>query len=180
MPKHIVTDDVRSVVLSMIDSWQGKLSWKLLCERVSRECALDATISRHTLLTYPDIELAFKIKKDWLRNNPETSSVPNDLQLRDAYKQIEKLKAEVLRLKSENTALTEQFIRWQYNLYLMGHRMNELNGGLPNGTDMEALKERLDIHPLPSNVDAQALNRPMTPLSRATDKKRYRVPDKGA
>lgn len=170
MPRTVITSNNKKKILDIIFAWKGKLSWSLLCERVTRELRLNTTISRHTLLAYEDVKIAFDEKKALLKMH----SFPDpreDLQLQDAYERIDKLEAKVRTLEAEKSLLIEQFVRWQYNLYLMGKNMDELNKELPESTNIEALSQM----PMPSDIDSSKLNQPLSKLTRANDNKRKRT-----
>lgn len=97
------------------------------------------------------------------------------MQLQDAYSRIDTLEAKVRSLEAEKTALTEQFVRWQYNLYYMSNNMDELNKELPEGVNIEELRIELERKPVPSNINMSKLNQPLTKLTRADDNKRKRT-----
>ncbi len=175
MPKILITNNNKKKILDIILSWRGKLSWSLLCERVTKELDLKNKVSRHTLLAYEEIKIAFENKKEWLKENPNPSYESDSTQLQDAYSRIDKLDAKVRCLEMENTALKEQLVRWQYNLYLMGNNMDMLNKELPNQTNIEELRVELEQKPIPSNVDMSKLNQPMSKLTRANDNRRHRA-----
>ena len=174
MPKTVITSSSKKKVLNIISGWQGKLSWSLLCERVTKELGLENTISRHTLLAYEDIKIAFEKQKEWLKEHPISAS-KDDMQLQDAYARIDKLEAKVRSLEAEKAALTEQFVRWQYNLYYMGNNMDELNKELPEDINIEELRAELECKPVPANIDMSKLNQPLSKLTRADDNRRKRT-----
>ena len=92
MPKIIVDDATCKSILRIISKWRGKLTWKLLCERVTSECGLKNNISRHTLLAYQEIQIAYNERKKML--NSEGSHhrlLPESKQLESAYIRIDKL-----------------------------------------------------------------------------------------
>jgi predicted nuclease with TOPRIM domain len=175
MPKIVITSSSKKKILNVISGWQGKLSWSLLCERVTKELGLESIVSRHTLLAYEDVKIAFEEKKAWLKEQPFSSSKKDDMQLQDAYSRIDTLEAKVRSLEAEKTALTEQFVRWQYNLYYMSNNMDELNKELPEGVNIEELRIELERKPVPSNINMSKLNQPLTKLTRADDNKRKRT-----
>jgi hypothetical protein len=170
MPKIVVSDDVHKNVLTLLASWKGRLTWKLLCERVTREFGLKKEVSRHTLLAYKDIEIAFNNRKAMLKEAPRHLDEPEDVQLENAYKRIDELESKNKLLQSEVSALREQIVRWMYNLYQMGHSMDEMNKVMPANFDIEEVKDR----PLPANVDPRMLNQPLPKITRADDNKRKR------
>lgn len=175
MPKTVITSSSKKKVLNIISGWQGKLSWSLLCERATKELGLENMISRHTLLAYEDIKILFEEKKTWLKEHPITANKKDDMQLQDAYSRIDKLEAKVRSLEAEKAALTEQFVRWQYNLYFMGNNMDELNRNLPAGESIEELSIELERKPISSNIDMSKLNQPLSKLTRADDNRRKRT-----
>jgi hypothetical protein len=147
MPKKIISDKVIKKTSDIITTWKGKLTWDLLCERVTKECGLETKVSRHTLLEYEEIKLAFNGRKEWLKENPTPLRETENLQLQDAYTQIDKLRAENKRLEDEKDAVREQFVRWQNNLYQMGINMDKLQS---------------------------ELNKPLSSIDRANDNRRKR------
>lgn len=173
MPKIVISDDVHKTILALLSSWKGKLTWKLLCERITRELGLEKEVSRHTLLAYKDIEIAFNTRKAMLKEAPQKYHGTEDAQLKNAYKRIDELETNNRRLHSEVSAMREQIIRWMYNLYQMGHNMDEMHAKIPESVDIEELKDRA----LPRNVDPESLNRPLPKITRADDRKRKRSRD---
>ncbi len=126
MPKILVDEYSKKSIIKIIDSWSGKLTWERLCERVSRELKLDEVISRHTLLSYDDIKLAFSTKKSNLKKAPENRYGLGDSSLQKAYERILILESANQRLEKEIAATREQFVRWQSNLYRMGVDMEKV------------------------------------------------------
>jgi hypothetical protein len=170
MPKIVISEDARKKVLNIISKWKGKLTWKLLCERVTRELGLKKEVSRHTLLAYVDIELAFNTCKASLKDGPHHLRETEDMQLENTYQRIDDLEAKNKVLLSEVKVMREQIVRWMYNLYQMGHNMDEMNKVIPPSVDIEEVKNRS----LPPNVDPELLNQPLPRITRADDNKRKR------
>jgi hypothetical protein len=127
MPKILVDDDSKRTIFKIIDSWRGKLTWESLCEKVSRELNFEQVISRHTLLSYDDIKLAFTTKKTKLRDAPEHKYGTGDSALLKAYERIQILESANQRLEKELAATREQFVRWQHNLYRMQVDMEQVS-----------------------------------------------------
>jgi len=127
MPKILVDDDSKRSIFKIIDSWRGKLTWESLCEKVSRELNFDQVISRHTLLSYGDIKLAFAAQKTKLKNAPEHKYGTGDSALLKAYERIQILESAYQRLEKELAATREQFVRWQHNLYRMQVDMEQVS-----------------------------------------------------
>lgn len=127
MPKILIDNDSKRAIIKIIDSWKGKLTWERLCEKVSRDLGFNEVISRHTLLAYGEIQLAFSNKKKILKDSPANKFGTGDVALDKAYERIQTLESANLRLEAEITATREQFVRWQFNLYRMGVDMEQLN-----------------------------------------------------
>jgi hypothetical protein len=127
VPKILVDEDSKKEIIKIIDSWRGKLTWESLCQRVSRELKFDEVISRHTLLAYDEIKLAFSTKKTKLKTEPEHRYGTGDSALQKAYERIQILESENQRLERVVGAIREQFVRWQYNLYRIGVDMEQVN-----------------------------------------------------
>jgi hypothetical protein len=115
------------------NKWAGKLTWEL---QSPASVLGEKRISRHTLLSYQVLVEAFNDK-----NAPKVSSGIRyhepDITLEFAKQQITTLEAKVARLEKQNNLLSEQFVRWQHNLYMMPR------------VDMEKLNAQID-KPLPA------------------------------
>lgn len=170
MPKIVISEDVHKSVLKIISKWKGKLTWKLLCERVTRDNELRKEVSRHTLLAYKDIEIAFNARKETLKSGATQSLLSEDKQLENAYQRIDVLQANNKALQGEVKAMREQVVRWMYNLYQMGLNMDEMNKVVLSSIDLD---EYIDKG-LPPNVEADKLNQPLPKITRADDNKRKR------
>jgi hypothetical protein len=127
MPKILVDEDSKRSIVKIIDSWTGKLTWERLCEKVSLQLQFDDVISRHTLLSYDEIKLAFSSKKERLKQSPAHKFGTGDTALQKAYERIQTLEAANQRLEKEIAATREQFVRWQSNLYRMGVDMEQVS-----------------------------------------------------
>ena len=101
------------------------------------------------MLENEDVSNAYYARKEWLRTNKDTTPKSNDLNLQNAFDEIDKLRAELESTKAKNKALIEQFVRWQYNLYMMSINMDQLNWELPQSVAMDKIMEILKGAPLP-------------------------------
>mgnify|MGYP001179613503 CR=1 FL=1 len=126
MPKILVDENSKKTIIKIIDSWRGKLTWGSLCEQVSRELKFEEVISRHTLLSYDDIKLAFSTKKSNLKDSSEHKYGTGDSALLKTYERVQILESANQRLEKELAATREQFVRWQHNLYRMGVDMEQV------------------------------------------------------
>ncbi len=127
MPKIVITQDNINSVLKIILTWEGKLTWKLLCEKVARELEID-NVERQSLAAYSAIQKAYTERKEELRAmSSEVITVSDDVTVEYLKKQVKELQAELSILKSQNHRYKERFILWQYNAYLNGVRVNRLD-----------------------------------------------------
>ncbi|MGV2989913.1 hypothetical protein ACE1OE_19955 [Vibrio sp. E150_011] len=131
MAQHY-TDKEIDIVVGLLDGWEGKLSWSLLCEQA--QIALNReVVTRQTLSSFPRVKDAFADMKGrglgsgkWQpKNGPRPQS------LEKATKTIIRLTDENERLKREARALLEQFAVWQYNAFRLRISGAELNKPLP-------------------------------------------------
>lgn len=136
MPKIIITEKTLPIALHELDKWSEKLTWERFAERLAQALG-EKRISRHTLLSYPVLVEAFKVKKAALKEVAQNAdSGEPDVTLEFAKQQIATLEAKVTRLEKQIELQHEQFVRWQHNLYMMPR------------VDMEKLNATLD-KPLP-------------------------------
>jgi len=132
MPKKIITEATLPIALHHLDKWSGKLTWELYAERLALALG-EKRISRHTLLTYKVLVEAFNARKNALRASTHISGAKEpDITLDFAKQEIATLEAKVARLEKQNDLFKEQFVRWQYNYYMMP------------GVDMEKLDQKKD------------------------------------
>lgn len=125
-----LTDERIAVVLEILDSWKGKLTWDLLLDAV--ETKTEIRYSRFTFAEYPEIANAFSLKKDALRGVlPQKRGEPRDERVRAALAQAERYKAKAERLGAENQQLLEQFVTWATNAERKGVTMSMLDAPLP-------------------------------------------------
>ena len=62
-----LTTERIAVVLEILDTWKGKLTWELLLDAVQE--ITGHRYSRFTFAEYPEVANAFSFKKDSLRGN---------------------------------------------------------------------------------------------------------------
>ncbi|MFA6015686.1 MAG: hypothetical protein WC742_11530 [Gallionellaceae bacterium] len=136
MPKKIITESTLPIALHEIDKWSGKLTWELYAEQLASVLG-EKRISRHTLLSYQVLVEAFNDKKSALKLAQESTPLEQDITVEFAKQQIAILEATVARLEKQNKLMSEQFVRWQHNLYMMPR------------VDMEKLNAQID-KPLPA------------------------------
>lgn len=127
MAKHIDQNDVVRVK-SILDGWQGKLTWDFLVVEFEKRYGRAST--RQALSRNSDIKNAFDDRKRHLKSGVSIKSKPQTLI--GAAQSIDRLSAENIRLKKENERLLEMFVVWQYNAYKRGITEDQLNEPLPS------------------------------------------------
>ncbi|HFC8830720.1 TPA: hypothetical protein ACFU2R_002038 [Neisseria subflava] len=125
MPKILVTEENLEDIIMMIKTWEDKLTWDLLCSKVS-ELLNIKSIERQSLANYPDIQGAFSKQKQKLKEKAKANPEPN-VTMDYLQKQVKNLKAQVQRLEEINERYKQQFIVWQYNAYMHGMTQVTLN-----------------------------------------------------
>lgn len=125
MPKILITEENLEDIIMLIKTWEGKLTWKLLCSKVS-ELLNVKSIERQSLSNYPDIQKAFSQQKQKMKEDAKKEPVPN-ITMDYLQKQVNNLKAQVQRLEEINERYKQQFIVWQYNAYMHGMTQVTLN-----------------------------------------------------
>ena len=125
MPKILITEENLEDIIMLIKTWEGKLTWKLLCSKVS-ELLNIKSIERQSLANYPDIQKAFSQQKQKMKEDAKKEPVPN-ITMDYLLKQVNNLKAQVQRLEEINERYRQQFIVWQYNAYMHGMTQDTLN-----------------------------------------------------
>lgn len=125
-----LTTERIAVVLEILDTWKGKLTWELLLDAVQE--ITGHRYSRFTFAEYPEVANAFSFKKDSLRGNfLRERAEPRDERVRAALAQVERYKAKSDRLDAENQLLIEQFVTWATNAERKGVTLDMLNAPLP-------------------------------------------------
>lgn len=125
MPKILITEENLEDIIMLIKTWEGKLTWKLLCSKVS-ELLNIKSIERQSLSNYLDIQKAFSQQKQKMKEDAKKEPVPN-VTMDYLLKQVNNLKAQVQRLEEINERYKQQFIVWQYNAYMHGMTQDTLN-----------------------------------------------------
>ena len=125
MPKILVTEENLEDIIMMIKTWEDKLTWDLLCSKVS-ELLNVKSIERQSLANYPDIQETFSKQKQKIKEKVKANPEPN-VTMDYLQKQVNNLKAQVQRLEEINERYKQQFIVWQYNAYMHGMTQVTLN-----------------------------------------------------
>ena len=125
MPKILITEENLEDIIMMIKTWEGKLTWDLLCSEVSQLLNIKS-IERQSLANYSDIQKAFSTRKQRIKENSKANPQPN-VTIDYLQKQVNNLKAQVQRLEEINEQYKQKFIVWQYNAYMHGMTEDKLN-----------------------------------------------------
>ncbi len=120
----------------LLDGWSGKLTWPLYIELINTRYGL--LYERQTLARYAKIQSAFQDRKRALADGEPSDRPKKKLtpEIQVITDRLNTFIAENERLKRENSALLEQFVRWAYNASTQGLDSNFLNRDLP-GIDRE-------------------------------------------
>ncbi len=125
MPKILITEENLEDIIMLINTWEGKLTWDLLCSEVSQLLNIKS-IERQSLANYSDIQKAFSTRKQRIKENSKANPQPN-VTIDYLQKQVNNLKAQVQRLEEINEQYKQKFIVWQYNAYMHGITEDKLN-----------------------------------------------------
>lgn len=125
MPKILITEENLEDIVMLINTWEGKLTWDLLCSEVSQLLNIKS-IERQSLANYSDIQKAFSTRKQRIKENSKANPQPN-VTIDYLQKQVNNLKAQVQRLEEINEQYKQKFIVWQYNAYMHGMTEDKLN-----------------------------------------------------
>ncbi|MDY7069857.1 hypothetical protein PsexTeo8_65190 [Pseudomonas extremaustralis] len=126
MAKHLSPKDL-DLIVSLIDGWEGKLTWEGLCEAI--EPFIGTRPTRQTLNSHEKIKSAFTHHKARMKSGFVSTKRPASLSI--AEQRIRRLEAENHRLERENACLLERFVRWQYNAYKFNVSAEKLDAPLP-------------------------------------------------
>lgn len=123
-------DAAISDIVGILDRWTGPLSWEILIRCI--EELMRVRYTRQALNNHERIKMAFSLRRQAIKTiGGRTRASATTLEF-DSLLQINaRLEAETARLKTENTRLLEQFVRWSYNANNRGVGEEVLNRPLP-------------------------------------------------
>lgn len=145
MPKIVITEKNLPSILGLINTWEGKLTWELLCQKVAIMIDVKGGVQRQSLSSYKDIQDAYSRRKTFLKerfSQPEPTK-ERDVTLEYLIKKVALLENELARLNSLNDAYKQRFIVWQYNAYMHGVRMTSIDNFPTDSTDLKKLQDML-------------------------------------
>jgi len=123
LARHLTEIDV-GIIVDILDGWQGKLTWKAVCDAYERRTGFVA--NRQTLSSHEKIATAYKVRK-W----GDVKSVKTPPSLAVAGDRIQRLVSENERLKEQVRRYEAQFHVWLYNANKKGVSIEMLNQALP-------------------------------------------------
>ena len=127
MAKHLSQSDI-SAIVDIIRGWATeKLTWDGISEAAAK--VIGSTPTRQTLNAHQAIKDAYAAKKNGLKISLPKNALPSSLKV--AAQRINRLQTENDELRMKNSALLEQFVKWQYNSYKHGLQEHQLNAELP-------------------------------------------------
>jgi hypothetical protein len=125
---RVIDDVVIEVILHILDSWKGKLTWDALILEIKANIA--TTYTRQALSNHERISSAFVLRKLSLaKEQGRTSS--GDSRLDSMMETVSALKAENIRLHAECERYRAQFIRWVYNSQRKNLTFEQLDAPMP-------------------------------------------------
>ncbi|MBE4043194.1 DUF5320 domain-containing protein [Vibrio parahaemolyticus] len=129
MPKVVITHANMPEVLHLIETWEGKLTWTLLCNEIMALLQIDK-VTRQTLSGYEEIQKAYSVRKQELREAPTPEAVPADSNIEFLQSQVRSLEAELKKANEIIERYKQRFVLWQYNAYRHGVRMDTLDDAI--------------------------------------------------
>jgi len=127
LAKHLSKRNIESIVNHILGWGDEKITWDMVLDEI--EPLIGFRPARQTLYANSHIRDAFKSRKIGIRQRGQDKPRPSNLNV--AADRIAFLRAENDMLKQKNSALLEQFVRWQYNAYKYGVTEVKLNEPLP-------------------------------------------------
>lgn len=126
MPKLVITSKNLPDILHVIENWKGKLTWPLLCEKLTVLLNIDG-VTRQALSGYKEIQNAYTTRKQLLREGTVVEIKHADSNIEYFRNQVEILEAELKKSQITIERYKQRFVKWQYNAYLHGVRMETLD-----------------------------------------------------
>lgn len=144
MPKVVITHDTLPLILNIINTWEGTLTWALLCEQVAITLDIKDGVQRQSLSSYKDIQDSYSYRKKIIQEHASKTIKAESTDVTIAYlrKQLAFLEVELERQKNLNEAYRQRFLLWQYNAYRHSIQVTSLD---EEPIDKSALKKIIDI-----------------------------------
>lgn len=122
--KNLGDAEIQAIV-EILDGWRGAPSWDQLIDEI--ELRLYCRYTRQALHNHERIRAAFAARKKAASTEADQPRRRGSKELQVALDRIARLEAENARIKAENNALLEQFVRWAYNAHSRGLTQDFLN-----------------------------------------------------
>ena len=151
MPKIVITPSSLPHILKIINTWEGKLTWDLLCKQVANLLDIKGGVQRQSLSSYKDIQDAYNHRKKTFKeraSQPVLVEKNTDVTIEHLRKQVTLLEIELERQNNLNNAYKQRFLLWQYNAYKYGIRVASLDD---KPIDKAELKKIMDMLEKPLN-----------------------------
>lgn len=123
----MIDEDVKDVVLHILDRWKGRLTWDALIVAIKASIATEYT--RQALSKHDRIASAFVLRKSSLAAE-EGRPASQDRRVNVMQDRLDELKAENDRLTAECNAYRAQFIRWTANALKRNITFDQLDAPL--------------------------------------------------
>ncbi|WP_418139640.1 hypothetical protein AB9R84_01400 [Oceanimonas smirnovii] len=117
MPKVVITQESLPEILHLIETWEGKLTWPLLCTKVMHMLGIEGGVTRQALSSYKEIQETYTARKEILRHAPSVKPVIDDAYVSYLQNQVVSLQAELKAARVLNERYKHRFIKWQHNAY---------------------------------------------------------------
>ena len=105
MAKHLTVKDIDALV-TLIDVWEGKLTWEALCEESAK--LIGSRPTRQTLNAHEKIKNAYLAQKARTKAGYTPSKRPASLSI--AEQRIRRLEGESSRLKEDNDGCSSDLL----------------------------------------------------------------------
>jgi hypothetical protein len=118
-------------IVNLLTSWRGKLTWKLLVDKVA--AVLGRSYTRQAFNAHDEVKRAFDLAKKRAREGKRVDPLSPHVfpELATALDRVKALRAEIALLKQERNGFLETFATWLYNARNRGLSERDLNQPLP-------------------------------------------------
>jgi hypothetical protein len=122
-----LTPEKIAVIVEVIRSWDGRLTWPGLVKKVFERT--NAIYTRQALYKHEPIRIAYETHQE--KGSAADAGRPAPAALQASTERVRRLEAENAELKKREALLMEQFVRWAYNASTRGITEDFLNQALP-------------------------------------------------
>jgi hypothetical protein len=144
MPAKKITEDNLPTVLSILDTWKGKLTWPLYTKAVKEKLGL-AKLHQSALQKYRVVQDEFTKRQAEIRNIGDQGQPSEGATIELLRGQVDELRMKLNRVTRQRDAFKEMFIRWQYNIHRMpGFDPTKIDLKIPGNPIDQALPPKKD------------------------------------